>query len=199
MSDDNILLTGFMGTGKTTTGRALARRLGREFVDTDELLVARAGQSIADIFRASGENHFRALEAAAAEELAARRGLVIATGGRLLLDPDNATALGATGPIFCLTATPETILARVGADAGKRPLLSGADPAARIRVLLAQRAPAYARFRAVPTDGRGPGEVAAEIAAIVAGGLREVIPVRHPGGAKHLPIGFGDGGLIARD
>ena len=191
MSDDNILLTGFMGTGKTTTGRALARRLGREFVDTDELLVARAGQSIADIFRASGENHFRALEAAAAEELAARRGLVIATGGRLLLDPDNATALGATGPIFCLTATPETILARVGADAGKRPLLSGADPAARIRVLLAQRAPAYARFRAVPTDGRGPGEVAAEIAAIVAGGLREVIPVRHPGGQYDVVVGEG--------
>ncbi len=138
MADDNIILTGFMGTGKTTTGRLLAARLGREFVDTDELIVARDGRAIADIFNEDGETHFRELEAAVAQELARRRGLVVATGGRLMLDPANATALGATGPVFCLTAEPEDILGRVAATGGKRPLLDVANPEARVRALLAE-------------------------------------------------------------
>ena len=103
MVDDNIILTGFMGTGKTTVGRLLAERLGREFVDTDDLIVARAGRPIADIFNDDGETRFREWEAQVAGELAGRRGLVIATGGRLMLDPDNAAALGATGPVLCLS------------------------------------------------------------------------------------------------
>ena len=180
-----------MGTGKTTVGRLLAGRLGRAFVDTDELIVARAGRPIADIFRDDGEARFRAWEAAVAGELAGRRGLVIATGGRLMLDPDNAATLGATGPVFCLAAAPETIMARVAGDDAKRPLLDAPDAERRVQALLQQRAAAYARFRPVTTDGRAPQEVAGDIAAALAGGLRDVLPVRSPGGGYDVVVGDG--------
>jgi shikimate kinase len=85
----NVVLTGFMGTGKTTVGRLLAERLGYGFVDTDALIVARHGP-IAEIFAGRGEGEFRRLEAEVAAELADRTGLVIATGGRMLLDHGNA-------------------------------------------------------------------------------------------------------------
>jgi len=186
---DNIILTGFMGTGKTTVGRRLAERLGRPFVDTDEWIVARAGRSIADIFREEGEGRFREWETRAAKELARQRGLVIASGGRLMLDPDNAAALGRTGPVLCLTAGPAEIMARVAADETKRPLLAGDDAPARVRALLQQRAAAYVRFRAVPTDGRTAEQVVDDIAAALAGGLRETLPVRHPGGVYDVIIG----------
>lgn len=191
MVDDNIILTGFMGTGKSTVGRLLAGRLGWEFVDTDDLIVARDGRAIADIFNEDGETRFRELEAQVAGELAGRRGLVIATGGRLMLDPDNAAALGATGPVFCLSAEVATILARVMADDGRRPLLAVDDPEGRIDALLHRRAPAYARFRAVDTGDRPATEVAAEIAALLAGGLRETIAVRHPSGTYDVVVGEG--------
>ena len=191
MIDQNIILTGFMGTGKTTVGRLLAARLGCAFVDTDEVIVARAGKPIADIFHNEGEARFREMEAAVAEELAGRRGLVIATGGRLLLDPDNAAALGATGPVFCLTAAPEAIMARVAADAVRRPLLDVADAAHRVQALMQQRAAAYARFRSVATDGRAAAAVADDIATALAGGLRDVLPVRHPGGGYDVTVGQG--------
>lgn len=186
---DNIILTGFMGTGKTAVGRLLAERLAREFVDTDALIIRRAGRPIADIFREEGEPHFRALEAAIAAELAGRRGLVIATGGGLMLDPVNAAALGNTGPVFCLHADAADILARVAADADKRPLLGGEDPGTRVRELLRRRAAAYARFRPVETSGRAPEEVAAGIATLLADGLRDTIPVRHPDGAYNVIVG----------
>jgi len=191
VTDENIILTGFMGTGKSTVGHLLAGRLGRAFVDTDELIVARAGKPIADIFRDEGEGRFREMEAAVAEELAERRGLVIATGGRLMLDPDNAVALGATGPVFCLAAAPEEIMARVAADEARRPLLDVPDAERRVLALLQQRAAAYARFRPVPTDGRAPDAVAADIAATLAGGLRDVLPVRHPDGGYDVVVGQG--------
>ena len=180
-----------MGTGKTTVGRLLAGRLGRAFVDTDEVIVARAGRPIADIFRDDGEARFRAWEAAVAEELAGQRGLVIATGGRLMLDPDNAAALGATGPVFCLAAAPETIMARVAGDDAKRPLLDAPDAARRVQTLLQQRTAAYARFRSVTTDGRAPEQVAGDIAAALAGGLRDVLPVRSPDGGYDVIVGDG--------
>jgi 3-dehydroquinate synthase len=186
---DNIILTGFMGTGKTTVGRLLAERLDRPFVDTDEWIVARAGRSIAAIFREEGEGRFREWEALAAVELSKRRGLVVASGGRLMLDPDNAAALGRTSSVLCLTAGPAEIAARVAADGTKRPLLAGGDAEERVRALLRQRAAAYARFRAVPTDGRTAEQVVDDIAAALAGGLRETLPVRHPSGQYNVVIG----------
>ena len=188
MTDDNIILTGFMGTGKTTVGRLLAARLERLFVDTDDLIVERDGRAIADIFNEDGETRFRELEAEVAGELAGRRGLVIATGGRLMLDPGNAATLGATGPVFSLSAEPATILERVAAEDGRRPLLAVDDPERRVRALLQRRAAAYARFRTVDTVGRSPGEVAETIGALATNGLRQTIPVRHPGGSYDVVV-----------
>jgi shikimate kinase len=151
----NVLLTGFMGTGKTSVGAELAERLGYEFVDTDAVIVERHGP-ITEIFATRGEAEFRRIEGEVASELSQRSGLVISTGGRMLVDPDNATALSATGRVICLTASVATVLARVAPDGvvRGRPMLEGhPDLAARITDLLAERAPAYARFEQVATDG----------------------------------------------
>ncbi len=160
----NVVLTGFMGTGKTTVGRILASRLGFGFVDTDELVEERHG-TIAAIFTEQGEAAFRAMERDIALELGARSSLVIATGGRLMLDEDNAAALGEEGRVFCLVADTEEILERVRADESRldRPLLAAADPRARIETLLAERAAGYRRFVQVDTDGRSPADVASDI------------------------------------
>lgn len=168
MADRNVVLTGFMGTGKTTIGRALAAQLGYEFVDTDDVIEARHGP-IPAIFAEHGEGTFRRYEREVAEELAGRHGLVIATGGRMMIDAVNAEHLSGTGEVFCLVATIDTILDRVApeGDAGPRPMLDGDDVRGTIERLLAERAPVYATFRAVETDGRAPDDIAAEIAALV--------------------------------
>jgi shikimate kinase len=158
----NIILTGFMGTGKTTVGELLAERLQRPFIDTDALIVERDGRSIADIFAQDGEAAFRAWERTVALELARRRGQVIATGGRLMLDKENAAALSASGPVFCLTAVPQTILARVQDDT-KRPLLAVPNPAAHIEFLLETRREGYGRFPQIATDGKTAEQVTTEI------------------------------------
>lgn len=186
---DNIILTGFMGTGKSTTGRLLAGALGLGFVDTDEVIETRAGRTIAAIFHEEGETRFRDRERELAAELAGQRGLVIATGGRLMLDPVNAAALGQTGPVFCLTAPVEEIVRRAAAGEGQRPLLAGPDPEARIRVLLAERAPFYARFRPIDTGGKHAGAVAEEIIGLIRAGLRERLTVRYPGGSYDIITG----------
>jgi len=158
----NIILTGFMGTGKTTVGKLLAEWLQRPFIDTDALIVERDGRSIADIFAQDGEAAFRAWERTVALELAQRQGLVIATGGRLMLDEANAAALSASGQVFCLTAVPQTILARVQDDT-KRPLLDVPNPAERIALLLATRREGYGRFPQISTDGKTAEQVTTEI------------------------------------
>ena len=161
----NVVLTGFMGTGKTTIGRILATRLDYDFVDTDELIERRHGP-IPQIFREHGEGEFRRLEREVAAELAERDRLVISTGGRLMLDAVNAAALGATGHVVCLTASVDTILTRVADDDSpvERPLLAGDEVRGTITRLLADRAEAYARFEQVDTEGRTPDEIADEIA-----------------------------------
>ena len=149
----NIVLTGFMGTGKTTVGRLLAEQLGYEFVDTDQLIEERHGK-IAEIFRSRGEEAFRQIERELAAELAARDRLVISTGGRLMLDPHNVASLSRNGRVFCLVATPDEIFDRVTKDesAIERPLLSVPDPRQRIVELLAERSPDYRRFAQLTTD-----------------------------------------------
>jgi shikimate kinase len=159
----NVVLTGFMGTGKSTVGRLLADLLGFEFVDTDAVIERRYG-AIEAIFRERGEDAFRAIEREVAGELAARDRMVIATGGRMMLDPAIAETLGSDSHVFCLVASPETIAARV-LDGPVRPLLAGPDPRTRITELLAERAASYAAFEQVATDSRTAADVAHDLAA----------------------------------
>lgn len=163
-SDSNLILTGFMGTGKTTVGRLVAEKLGREFVDTDLVIEERHGP-IHEIFDRQGESAFRDIERALAVELGHRKGLVIATGGRMLLDPENFRVLSENSRIFCLVASPEEIYDRVAGDYPRvnRPLLEVADPKQRIIELLAERGPDYARFTQLATDQIEPEVIAQEL------------------------------------
>jgi shikimate kinase len=165
MLPGNLILTGFMGTGKTTVGRLVAQRLGREFVDTDLIIEERHGP-IDEIFDRQGESAFRDIERALAQELGQRSGLVIATGGRMLLDPENVRVLSKNGRIFCLVATPEEIYDRVTGDPSrvKRPLLEVEDPKQRIVELLGERGPDYGRFPQLTTDQIEPEVIAQELA-----------------------------------
>jgi shikimate kinase / 3-dehydroquinate synthase len=199
-----IVLTGFMGTGKSSVGRLLAQQTGHRFVDTDEWIEARTGLTIAQIFEQRGQATFRRLEAEAAVELAAEEDLVIATGGRLMLDPANALDLGSDAFVFCLTAAPEEILARLEHDLARRPLLDVSRPEARIRQLLEERAEKYGRFYQIDTGGKQVEEVAAEILAEIekhaptgypartAAGAAQVerVPVRYPGGQYEVVVGY---------
>ena len=162
-AEKNLVLTGFMGTGKTTVGRILAERLGFDFVDTDAVIESQAGP-IQEIFERDGEEAFREMERRAARELAGRGGLVIATGGRMMLDPECAACLEPAADVVCLNATVESILERIG-DTAQRPLLDVGDAPTRVRELLAERAEGYGRFITVDTDGRTPAEVADAVMA----------------------------------
>ena len=168
MTAENIILTGFMGTGKSTVGKLLAQRLQRPFTDTDALIVQRDGRSIADIFAEDGEDTFRSWERTVALALAQQQGLIIATGGRLMLDEENAAALTASGRVFCLTADPQTILNRIKDDE-KRPLLNVPNLAERIALLLETRRDAYGRFPQISTEGKTAMQIADEIVLAVGG------------------------------
>jgi len=142
----NITLIGFMGTGKTAVGKRLAKRLGWRFVDVDQLIEETTRKPIAQIFAEHGEPVFRRLERRFIRHAVQERHQVIATGGGAILDPQNRSRLRASGPVICLTAKPKTILARVGRRLAARPLLSrAADPLARIRALMQERAGVYAK------------------------------------------------------
>jgi shikimate kinase / 3-dehydroquinate synthase len=161
MDRRNIVLTGFMGTGKTSVGHALAKLLNRKLVDMNTWIQAREGQTIAEIFAERGESYFRERESALANELGASENLVIATGGGALVNPDNRAAF-ATAHVICLDASIEEIMVRLN-GATDRPLLQG-DPRARIQELLEMCRDAY---NAIPmhiqTDQRTPEEIAHEI------------------------------------
>jgi len=158
----NIVLTGFMGTGKSTVGRILARRLEREFLDTDQMIERRHGP-IPRIFDELGEAGFREIERAIAVELSTDTGYVISTGGRFMLDAKNAELLRDGNRIFCLVADLDVIMARVMRRRASRPLLAGADPRTRVAELMRERAEGYAAFEAVPTDERPATAVAEDI------------------------------------
>lgn len=154
---NNIVLTGFMGTGKSTVGAALADRLNWTFVDTDTLIIDRAGMTIPQIFAQGGEPAFRAIEREACAEAAARSQHVIATGGGALIDPQNLAIMQQHGMVVCLNAPPEVIEARLGEDQN-RPL------AANWRELLAKRKTAYAAIpHQIDTTDKSPQHIAEEI------------------------------------
>ena len=152
----NIILVGFMASGKTSVGRALAERTGWTLVDADHVIVARAGKPIHRIFSEDGEPAFRELERQVIADLCAGERQVIASGGGAFISEQNREVMLSGGRVFFLSASPATILRRVQEeDAGGpiRPLLAVEDPEARIAELLSQRAPAYAQaHHTVETD-----------------------------------------------
>lgn len=165
----NIVLVGLMGSGKSAVGRLLARRLGRPLVDTDALVEAAAGCSIAEIFAAEGEAGFRRREAEAVAQAAAGDNQIIATGGGAVLRPENREVLRRSGLVIWLDADPEVLYRRARAQGlARRPLLAGPDPLGRLRELADARRPAYAEAAHVRirTDGRSLEDVVAEIVDI---------------------------------
>ncbi|MDR7416025.1 MAG: 3-dehydroquinate synthase [Armatimonadota bacterium] len=195
----NIALIGFMGSGKTSVGRELARRLGWPFVDTDELVERRTGRSVPEIFVQDGEAAFRALEREAVREAARMRPAVIACGGGVPMDSANVRELRRTCRLVLLEADLETVLARVGGGE-HRPLLHG-DPEGRARQLLLERAPRYREVADLVVDTSGlTVTVAAErILEGIANQERHTLEVVLPD--HRYPVHVGDGilPLVALD
>jgi 3-dehydroquinate synthase len=140
--NSNIFLVGLMGSGKTTIGKALARRLSLRFVDADHEIEARTGASIPLIFEIEGEASFRQREADVIRDLSAQQGIVLATGGGAVLNEQSRRLLRERGTVVYLKATVASILQRTSHDRN-RPLLQTADPKAKIEALSRERAPLY--------------------------------------------------------
>jgi 3-dehydroquinate synthase len=191
-----LIITGFMGTGKSKVGREVARHLGRDFVDMDALIEQRVGMTIPEIFAQRGEGFFRQQEHELCQELAPKRGLVIATGGGALIPEENRRALGASGLLVCLTCEVEEILRRL-AQVEDRPLLEVADRRERIETLLAERREAYNRIpHQIDTTGLTVGEVAGKVIALLESeAVVEKIVVQTPTGSYEIHLGEG---LLAR-
>jgi shikimate kinase len=141
-ADTNIFFVGLMGAGKTTVGRAVARRLDRPFFDSDHEIEARTGARIPVIFELEGEAGFREREAQVIDELTGRSGIVLATGGGAVLRPENRTCLHTRGLVIYLRATPHDLWLRTRKDKN-RPLLQTEDPKAKLEALYELRDPLY--------------------------------------------------------
>jgi len=153
--DKNIVLIGFMGSGKTTYGKAIARVLGMEFIDSDEFIEETEGMDIISIFRQKGEEYFRELEKTAVESLSKRKGLVIATGGGTIKKEENMKALKSSGSIVYIEASAEKIMENLDGDIS-RPILDGGDKLEKITELLKERCPLYEKYKDITfTVGRG--------------------------------------------
>lgn len=160
----NLALVGFMGSGKSTVGRIVARDLGLSFMDTDEAIERRSGCRISEIFEKEGEEAFRRREREVVAELVDQVGLVIATGGGLVCRPGNMELLKSGALVVCLWAAPETIWERVRAQ-NHRPLLQVPDPRSEVTRLLALREPFYRESDVLVNSGlRSLREVAAQVA-----------------------------------
>jgi 3-dehydroquinate synthase len=153
--NNNIFLVGLMGAGKTTIGRMLARRLGMRFADSDHEIEARTGASVPWIFEIEGEPSFRKREAEMIRELTAGSGLVLATGGGAVLNPDSRRLLAERGTVIYLRASVNSILARTAHDKN-RPLLQTADPRRKLEDLTAQREPLYREIADIVIDTGRP-------------------------------------------
>ena len=152
-----------MGAGKSSVGRAAANQLGFEFVDTDEMIESRTGKSIAQIFATEGEAHFRELEKAVVLQLQDAEGHVISTGGGLPTNQANLDSLKTHALVVCLCVSPERIWDRVK-NQSHRPLLKTADPQAKIREMMAARAPFYRQADVLlNTDNRSQRQVIQQV------------------------------------
>lgn len=157
----NMVLVGFMGSGKTTVGKLIAEKTGMTLLDMDSIIADRAGKSINEIFADEGETHFRTLERSLTQELAATEGNIISTGGGIVLNPQNITDFEKTGLVVCLLVDAETVLDRVKHDSS-RPLLAG-DKEAQIIQLLESRKTLYESIiHQIDTSGRPSPEPTAQ-------------------------------------
>ena len=147
----SVFLVGPMGAGKSTIGRRLARSLNREFVDTDHELELRTGVSISTIFDIEGEAGFRRRESELIDELSKCAGLVLATGGGVVLAADNRKRLAARGLVVYLTAPVEVLFERTRKD-GSRPLLQTEDPEQKLRTIMEEREPLYREIADIEID-----------------------------------------------
>jgi len=159
----NIVLVGFMGTGKTSVGKRLSTNLRMRYIDTDNVIERDSQRQISDIFEEDGEDVFRQLESEAVNRVSKLYNYVISTGGGVVLKEENVVKLKENGVVFCLSATPEEIYNRVGHQT-HRPLLQTPDALETIRTMLADRAPYYAQADyTVETTGKTFGEVMTHI------------------------------------
>ncbi len=166
--NDNIFLVGLMGAGKTSVGRMLAKRMGKDFLDSDAEIERATGVKIPVIFEIEGEAGFRDREEHMIEKLTALRGIVLATGGGAVQSPANRSRLRAAGRIIYLRATPEDLWQRTRRDRN-RPLLQTANPLARLRELHAARDPLYREVAdlIVDTGAQSVGALTAQIQTLL--------------------------------
>jgi shikimate kinase len=163
----NIVLTGFMGTGKTAVGKELARLLDVPLIDIDTEIEKSERMSINDIFKQRGESGFREIETGMIKEISQREHSIISTGGGAVMKDENMKELRKSGIIICLMASPETILQRVG-KSSERPLLQGENPSQKIKGLLHFRQPFYDKADIIiDTENRTPLQIAEEIAEYI--------------------------------
>ncbi len=165
----HIVLVGLPGAGKTTVGRSLSRLLGRPFLDFNDELERRAGMAVSEIFTRHGEHHFRRLELNLTQELAKSEGAILAPGGGWITVPGAMALLRPPGRIIYLRVAPEVAILRMGEGRIRRPLLQAPEPVAVLRVLSAEREPAYLQADyVIDTDHIGIELVAVQIARLVA-------------------------------
>jgi shikimate kinase len=166
-ADANVFFIGLMGAGKTTVGRAIARRLNRLFVDSDHEIETRTGARIPVIFELEGEAGFRVREAQAISELTRRKGIVLATGGGAVLRPENRQALAARGVVVYLRASAHDLWLRTRRDRS-RPLLQTEDPRARLEALYAARDPLYREIADLVIDTANTSSINALVHTVLA-------------------------------
>lgn len=159
----NIILIGFMGTGKTSVGKRIAKALHMDFVDTDQVIEEVTGMEIKEIFQRYGEKRFRSEESAAVKRVTQKDNQVISTGGGIVLNPENLNALKEGGLVIALNASPEVIFERVSKNKN-RPLLQTPDPLSTIIELSSQRKPLYNQAHiSITTDNKSLNEVTDEV------------------------------------
>ncbi|MBM7613736.1 shikimate kinase [Alkaliphilus hydrothermalis] len=160
----NIVLIGFMGTGKTTIGKLLSKGLDMEFVDLDTLIEERLGMKISQYFEKEGEAAFRKVEKAIVEEVSSRANIVISCGGGVVLDQENIANLKKNGKLLLLQAKVETVLERLKED-DTRPLLKAQDLVVKIKDLLDARGSLYIKSAdyVFDTDGKKPQDIVDEV------------------------------------
>lgn len=162
----NIVLTGFMGTGKTAVGNELSGMLDMELVDIDTEIELSQKKTINDIFKNHGEQHFREIETGVIKKFSEKENIIISTGGGAVLKTGNMDLLRKNSIIFCLNASPETIFERTSRS-GDRPLLKVEDPMAKIKELLNYRMTFYEKAGImIDTDSKTPLQIAGEIMEI---------------------------------